>query len=111
MIRVASGARVAIRCAVGAALFAFVAGIFSLTGYAGQSRTVTDGIYSTAQARRGQSLYAAQCVLCHGAELKGAVGPMLVGDPFLAIWSGRPLSCCPGWARRAIPCAVSRRSV
>lgn len=91
MMRVASGVPVAIRCAVGAAFCAFVA-VFSLTGYAGQSRTVTEGVYSSVQARRGQALYVAQCLLCHGAELKGAVGPMLVGDPFLAIWSGRPLS-------------------
>jgi len=91
-MRVDSGSPVAIRCAAGAAFFAFVVGTFSLIGYAGQSRTATDGVYSTAQARRGQALYAAQCVLCHGAELKGAVGPMLVGDPFLAVWGGRPLS-------------------
>ena len=92
MMRVVSGSPVAIRCAVVAAFCAFVVGAFSFIGYAGQSRTVTEGVYSSAQARRGQAVYAAQCVLCHGPELKGAVGPMLVGDPFLAVWSGRALS-------------------
>jgi quinoprotein glucose dehydrogenase len=76
----------------GAAVFAFVAGAFSLALYAAQARNVTAGVYSAAQAGRGQALYTAQCALCHGAELKGAVGPMLTGDGFLAIWGGRPLS-------------------
>ena len=83
---------VAIRCAVAASALCALVVAFSLTGYAGQSRTVTAGVYSSAQARRGQAVYQAQCVLCHGAELKGAVGPMLAGDGFLAVWGGRPLS-------------------
>jgi mono/diheme cytochrome c family protein len=32
------------------------------------------------------------CALCHGPELKGAVGPMLTGDGFLSNWAGRPLA-------------------
>jgi mono/diheme cytochrome c family protein len=69
-----------------------VAVTLSLTGHAQQARTVAQNVYSAAQARRGQTLYAAQCALCHGAELKGAVGPMLTGDGFLTTWAGRPLS-------------------
>jgi len=83
---------VAIRCAAAVAAFCALVVAFPLTGYAAQARTVTAGVYSAAQADRGQALYTAQCVLCHGAELKGAVGPMLAGEGFLAVWSGRPLS-------------------
>jgi len=71
-------------CAMGGAL--------ALTGYAQQARTVTAGVYSAAQARRGQTPYTAQCALCHGPELKGAVGPMLTGEAFTTAWAGRPLS-------------------
>ena len=69
-----------------------VAGVLALTGYAQQARTVAQGVYSAAQAARGKDLYTANCALCHGPELKGAVGPMLTGDGFTSAWAGRPLS-------------------
>ena len=67
-------------------------GALVLTGHAGQLRTVTDGVYSGAQATRGQQIYQAQCVTCHGDTLEGNVGPPLAGDLFLAVWSARPLA-------------------
>jgi S-disulfanyl-L-cysteine oxidoreductase SoxD len=91
MIRVVSARPVAIRGAVVTVVCAIAAAL-ALTAYAGQARTVTQSVYSAAQARRGQTAFTAQCVLCHGPELKGAVGPMLTGDGFLAAWGGRPLS-------------------
>jgi mono/diheme cytochrome c family protein len=36
-----------------------------------QSKTVWDGVYSEAQAKRGEGIYAEQCVTCHGPDLKG----------------------------------------
>lgn len=71
-------------CAIGAAL--------ALSGYAQQSRTIAQGVYSGAQARRGEATFTANCAVCHGDELQGAVGPMLTGDGFTTAWSGRPLS-------------------
>ena len=88
---VASPGPLAARCVAVVALCA-VAATLSLTGYAQQARTVAQGVFSAAQARRGQTAYAANCTLCHGPELKGAVGPMLTGDGFLTTWAGRPLS-------------------
>ena len=58
---------------------------------AGQPRPLASGVYSTAQAARGQQLYVAQCGSCHGKALEGAIGPPLNGDGFLANWSARPL--------------------
>jgi len=69
-----------------------VAGAFSLTGQARQARAVSDGVYTTEQAQRGQALYTAQCVTCHGDKLQGAVGPMLSGEGFAAAWGGRSLA-------------------
>jgi len=92
-MRLRSWGRTGIRCAIGAALVAYaMVGVFSLTGHARQSRTVTAGVYSGAQAVRGQELYKTQCLLCHGETLTGVVGPMLTGDTFLAAWGGRPLT-------------------
>jgi mono/diheme cytochrome c family protein len=69
-----------------------LAGSLSLTGNAGQSRTVADGVYSAGQAARGQQIYKNQCLECHGNTLEGTSGPPLVGENFLANWSARPLT-------------------
>ena len=65
---------------------------FLLTGHAQQPMAITDGVYSIAQASRGQQLYQDECVICHGNTLQGEVGPPLSGDQFLSIWSERPLT-------------------
>jgi mono/diheme cytochrome c family protein len=36
-----------------------------------QSKTVWDGVYSAAQAKRGEGVYTQQCATCHGPDLKG----------------------------------------
>ncbi len=66
-------------------------GIFTLTVHAWQTRSATEGVYSTAQASRGQQLYGTQCAECHGKAMEGAIGPPLAGDSFLSNWSARPL--------------------
>ncbi len=87
------GRRSAIRYALITALCACaVAGAFSVTGHAGQSRSIADGVYSAPQAGRAQMIYQAQCAGCHGNTMEGASGPPLAGDSFLSNWSGRPLS-------------------
>lgn len=64
----------------------------SMPGRAQQPRSVTDGVYSAAQAQRGAGLYKAQCVSCHGETLQGGVGPMLAGNVFVSAWAGRSLA-------------------
>jgi mono/diheme cytochrome c family protein len=56
------------------------------------SRTIADGVYTTAQAQRGQTLYAMECRACHGPTLEGGLGPPLTGTSFLGIWNGRSLA-------------------
>jgi S-disulfanyl-L-cysteine oxidoreductase SoxD len=58
----------------------------------GQSRSTADRVYSSTQAGRGQQLYTAQCVGCHGKVMEGTSGPPLTGDEFLANWSASPLA-------------------
>jgi mono/diheme cytochrome c family protein len=50
-------------------------------------KSVWDGAYTTAQADRGQSAFAANCAGCHQADLggKGEV-PALKGDGFMERW-------------------------
>src|SRR6516162_4404469 len=85
-----SAAPVLVRYATIASIF-LIPGVVALTGQAQQARTAASGVYSAAQSSRGQAYYQMNCALCHGPELKGAVGPMLTGDGFLSNWAGRPL--------------------
>jgi mono/diheme cytochrome c family protein len=46
--------------------------------------TVLDGVYTSAQAARGEASYGANCAKCHdGADVDG---PSLAGDPFIDRW-------------------------
>ncbi len=76
---------------VASAVFTLVA-VLSVTGYAQQSRTVADGVYTAAQAQGGAELYKAQCMACHGEKLQGVIGPMLAGEGFVSAWGGRSLA-------------------
>jgi mono/diheme cytochrome c family protein len=49
-------------------------------------RTTMGGIYTTAQATRGEESYFSLCVSCHPA------GTMHSEPAFSALWAGRPLS-------------------
>jgi mono/diheme cytochrome c family protein len=58
-----------------------------------QDKTVWDGIYTEAQAKRGDELYKQRCVSCHGADLGGSeLAPSLAGTEFAANWNDLPLS-------------------
>jgi mono/diheme cytochrome c family protein len=71
-----------------AALMAWVVAL----AQAQASRTARDGVYSDAQAARGQSIYGKVCASCHGGDLEGAQGPPLTGGAFAGRWQKGPLS-------------------
>lgn len=60
--------------------------------YAQQARTARDGVYTSAQAKRGEAVYRTGCAACHSATLQGDIGPPLAGQSFLDIWDRQPLS-------------------
>jgi S-disulfanyl-L-cysteine oxidoreductase SoxD len=49
-------------------------------------KTVLDGVYTAAQAKRGQAVYESKCAGCHRADLGGFSGPPLKGDLFMDRW-------------------------
>lgn len=54
--------------------------------------SVWDGVYSPAQAKRGQALYAKACASCHRDNLEGhGPTPSLAGDEFRDRWDGQTL--------------------
>jgi mono/diheme cytochrome c family protein len=60
--------------------------------HAQQARTAKEGVYSAAQAGRGDALYQTRCVACHGAPASGDAGPPLAGQSFLDVWGKLPLA-------------------
>lgn len=51
--------------------------------------SVWDSVYTDSQTVRGDSLYKAVCVKCHGADLAGTPdGNPLTGNDFMVAWDG-----------------------
>ena len=68
------------------------------------SRTVSQGVFNVAQARRGESVYAQACAACHGTDFQPAPGsPTVVGAAFLANWNGRSMSDLFTMVRTTMP--------
>ena len=70
-------------CGVTAGVLLVVIGSAALR--AEQARTARDGVYTDAQARRGEAVYGQQCASCHAADA-GSGAPALVGKEFLGVW-------------------------
>ncbi len=68
-----------------AAIAAGRAGSLALAAQA--QKTPWDGIYTDAQAKRGDAVYADKCASCHGPEMGGKDdAPALVGAEFTNNW-------------------------
>jgi mono/diheme cytochrome c family protein len=58
------------------------AGLLAGAAASADPRTVNDGVYSKAQAKVGEKLYADQCLLCHDKKYF---------RPVLKRWDGQPI--------------------
>ena len=72
-------------------------------GHAQQLRVISDGVYSAAQATRGQQLYKTQCAECHGNAIEGTIGSPLTGTSFLSNWSARSLTTLVDKIQKTMP--------
>ena len=69
-----------------------------------QARSVSQGVYSKAQAIRGQSLYRAECARCHGETLLGGEdAPAIVDGEFLDKWNGNSVGALVELIRKTMP--------
>jgi len=58
-----------------------------------QVTVLWEGAYAADQVKRGEALYASNCVACHGKDLAGGDrAPALAGQGFQGRWGGRPLA-------------------
>lgn len=56
-------------------------------------RSQWSGIYSAAQAARGEPLYAENCAFCHGIHLEGSLSaPPLTAASLTSRWQGKTLA-------------------
>ena len=78
------------KLAVAGIIGAAVIGAFSLKLRAQDTTSsVWDGVYTQAQADRGQALYNSSCASCHGDQLNGGeMAPPLAGGEFMSNWGG-----------------------
>jgi len=89
-------------------LIAVVTAIMALSGAA---RAGTwDGVYTDAQAARGEVQFQQHCARCHGANLAGTFEtPPLVGR-FRPYWSGATLDVLFDYISSAMPLIIPARS-
>jgi mono/diheme cytochrome c family protein len=74
-----------------AAAIAFAASAVA-NGQTASAPSTQAGVYSEQQAIRGQELFYAHCLACHGEDMSGLdQAPPLAGPQFGAIWDGETL--------------------
>lgn len=78
------------------AIFALVATTVALSGAQASRKTVWDGVYTAAQANRGEQAYKKICGYCHRDDLTGggseAGAPALAGPIFTVRWRDQPIA-------------------
>ncbi|MGA0532921.1 c-type cytochrome [Hansschlegelia sp. KR7-227] len=65
--------------------------------------TAADGPFTQAQADGGKVVFNNHCAQCHRPNLKGGLGPALIGDPFKAKWGGQPVANLRDWIHANMP--------
>ena len=72
--------------------------------FAQAPQTVWSGVYTEAQAFRGEKVADTLCAGCHGPGLDGGdSGPKLVGEMFVANWSSQSVAELFAWMLEAMP--------
>lgn len=66
--------------------------------------SINSGVYTAAQAKRGEAVYNDFCAKCHLDDLSGgASSPPLKGDDFLKAWQGKTLGALFDEVRLTMP--------
>ncbi len=68
-----------------------------------REKTVLDGVYLDAQAKRGQASYTTHCSACHGNALEGVSAPPLTGNRFIERWREGELYPLYDFIRQRMP--------
>lgn len=72
---------------------ALMSGVYTVAALSAQARTTGDGVYTEAQAMRGEKIYTDSCASCHGPDLSGGgQTPGLAGKEFNMDWNDLSMS-------------------
>jgi mono/diheme cytochrome c family protein len=80
---------------VGAVLVGLVAYLAPAKATGRQAVSLADGVYTAAQAEKGQALYDDRCSACHVQDMSGGgdgMAPSLAGRFFNKTWEGRTVA-------------------
>jgi cytochrome c len=89
-----------------AAVIALVAGAGVLAQNSPARQSVWDGVYTEAQAARGERQYGRSCEQCHGPDMSGDQVeeiPSLVLDSFMTDWNGKSVRELFETVKRSMP--------
>jgi mono/diheme cytochrome c family protein len=67
------------------------------------TRSVLDGVFTDAQAKRGKDVYTGNCLQCHGDALQGGNEAPPLGPAFIASWKSATLGDMVEKIRRSMP--------
>lgn len=92
----------------GSTTFLAVAGILAIgvtysVATVAQEKTTWDGVYTDAQAARGEKLWGEKCAKCHGPDLSGGDAPSLIGSEFSGNWDDLTLGDLADRLRISMP--------
>jgi mono/diheme cytochrome c family protein len=88
----------------GASWLVFVLAPVVASNAADNATSVWQGVYTKAQAARGQLAYIAACASCHGVTLQGDSDiPELTGNSFLKRWTDRPIGTLFAFTESQMP--------
>lgn len=63
-----------------------------------------DGVFTSAQARRGRRVYNQNCASCHGQQLRGGeMAPGVAGRDFIVFWTEIPVGSLFERVRMTMP--------
>ena len=63
-----------------------------------------DGVFTSAQARRGRRVYNQNCASCHGQGLRGGeMAPSVAGSDFIVFWTEVPVGALYERIRVSMP--------
>ncbi|MBL4601248.1 MAG: c-type cytochrome, partial [Emcibacteraceae bacterium] len=67
-------------------------GLSFVSSATAQGVNVWDGVYTKAQAEKGEQLYQERCSSCHGVQMQGIEeAPTLKQGAFVYNWDGMPV--------------------
>jgi cytochrome c len=69
------------------------------------TKSVWDGVYTEAQAKRGEAIYFERCIRCHGETMMGGTdgAGALIGEKFNGNWNGVALDQMIDRVRASMP--------